>query len=269
MPPDLDAFLGLLDTMRTLRGENGCPWDRVQTHRSLLPYLIEEAYEAYEAIEQESDRAMVEELGDVLLQVIFHAQVAEERGAFAIGDVLSSLQAKLVRRHPDVFRGSNTILGPSPAHSWNQIKAEERSTRGGAKSHMDGIPRALPSLLAAHRVGERAGSVGFDWKSLAGVRQKIDEELHELDMAAQEGDGAAIGAEIGDLLLTIASYARHCGFHAETLLSQAVDRFRSRFSVMEEDLARQGRSFELASADELDYAWRKAKSRSAMPGPSR
>jgi MazG family protein len=224
-----------------------------------LPYLIEEAYEAYEAIEQACDHDMVEELGDVLLQVVFHARLAEERGAFGIGDVLSSLQEKLVRRHPDVFRGSTTLVGSSPGHSWTQIKAAERSSAGVTKSPLEGIPTALPSLVAAHRIGERASSVGFDWVSRAGVRQKIDEEMHEMDIAAQDGDPTALGTEIGDLLFTIASYARHCGFHAETLLRQALSRFRARFTAMEEDLARQGRSLESTPPDELDRAWTRAK----------
>ena len=256
---DRGTFADLCEIMRKLRSPAGCPWDREQTHSSLVPYLIEEAYETIDAIERESDPGMREELGDLLLQVVFHAQLAEERGAFTITDVLKSLRAKLIHRHPHVFAGSPMPSSSEVSRNWANIKASERSTGTVPLSTVHGVPRALPALVGAHRIGEKAGSVGFDWPTASAVRRKIDEELAEADRAAERNDDVELGMEIGDLLFAVASYARHCGFHAETLLRAALDRFVERFGAMERELASRGRAVCEASTRDLDAAWIRAK----------
>lgn len=256
---DSGAFADLCEIMRKLRSPAGCPWDREQTHSTLVPYLIEEAYETVDAIERESDPGMREELGDLLLQVVFHAQLAAERGAFTITDVLNSVRAKLIRRHPHVFAGSPMPSSSEVSRNWASIKANERSTGTVSRSEVHSVPRTLPALVGAHRIGEKAGSVGFDWPTALAVRRKIDEELAEVDRAAERNDDIELGIEIGDLLFTVASYARHCGFHAEGLLRTALDRFVERFGAMERELASGGQEVCEASAQDLDAAWIRAK----------
>lgn len=255
-------FADLVALMHRLRAPAGCPWDAEQTHRSLRPYLLEEAYEVLDAIDDGSDSALCDELGDLLLQVVFHAELAAERGAFTIGDVIEGLSAKLVRRHPHVFAETQVSSSAEVERNWSAIKRVEREKAGlAAPSAIDGLPRALPALARAHRMGEKAANVGFDWNCAAAVRDKIDEELAEVDLALAATDPAALEEEIGDLLFAVASFARLSGIQAESALSAALVKFDARFRRLEQHLAHSGQAIhDLESAD-LEALWQRLKNR--------
>lgn len=255
-------FADLVAILHRLRSPGGCPWDAEQTHETLRPYLIEEAYEVLEAIDSADDRELRDELGDLLLQVVFHSELAAERGAFTIRDVTEAICAKLVRRHPHVF--ADVIVGSSAdvERNWSDIKRAERRERGHEHaSAIDGVPRALPALVRAHRVGEKAASVGFDWAVADDVRRKVAEELAEAEAAAASGDPEAFEEEIGDLLLAIASWARLSDLHAEHALERAVAKFSARFRALESTLRAQGRELADCSPEELDASWEAVKKR--------
>ena len=261
-------FENLVATMHTLRAPGGCPWDAEQTHASLKPYVIEEAHEVCDAIDSGDDSALADELGDVLLQVVFHAELATERQAFGVEDVIDRLNAKLVRRHPHVFAGASAATSVEVLANWSRIKREERSGNDAASKAdgtgvtagaLSGVPRTMPALVRAHRLGERAAAVGFDWKDLAGVREKVQEELDEIIAAEREADSERVSEEIGDALFTLASYARHLGANAEMLLHAALDRFQQRFSRMEAELATHELRMEALDGRRLDEAWQRAK----------
>lgn len=253
-------FADLVAILHRLRSPGGCPWDAEQTHQSLRPYLIEEAYEVLEAIDEADDRELRDELGDLLLQVVFHAELAEERGAFAIRDVVEAICAKLVRRHPHVFADVTVGSSADVERNWAEIKKVERAERGNADSSaIDGVPRALPGLTRAHRLGEKASAVGFDWSAAHEVRAKVAEELAEADHAAATGDLEAFGEEIGDLLFAVASWARLSGVHAETALESALGKFSRRFRTLENALRADGKKLDECSAAELEGAWQAAK----------
>jgi tetrapyrrole methylase family protein/MazG family protein/ATP diphosphatase len=261
-------FEDLVATMHTLRAPGGCPWDAEQTHSSLKPYVIEEAHEVCDAIDSGDDSALADELGDVLLQVVFHAELAAERQAFGIEDVIGRINAKLVRRHPHVFAGASAATSAEVLANWSRIKREERSGDADAgkadgteraAGALSGVPRTMPALLRAHRLGERAAAVGFDWKDSAGVREKVREELDEIIAAEGETDSERVSEEIGDALFTLASYARHLGANGEMLLHAALDRFQKRFARMEAEMAAQGLRVEALDDTKLDEAWQRAK----------
>ena len=250
-----ECFEELIRVMARLREEGGCPWDREQTHESLKPYLIEEAYEAIEAMD-EGDEAFKEELGDVLLQVVFHARIAEERGGFDIGDVLATHVAKLKRRHPHVF-GDVSVQGMEDVWTnWERIKREENTKRTSALS---GIPKALPALLKARRVQEKASLVGFDWERADEVFEKVEEELTELKAACASREQDAIREEFGDLLSSLVNYARFLNVDPEDALQRTVAKFSGRFQAIEEALARRGRTPSEASFEEMDAIWEEGK----------
>lgn len=257
-------FADLVAILHRLRAPGGCPWDAEQTHDSLRPYLIEEAYEVLEAIDAGDDLELRDELGDVLLQVVFHSELAEERGAFAVGDVIEGICAKLVRRHPHVFADVSVDSSAEVVRNWATIKKEERAARSSAPgSAIAGVPRALPGLARAHRIGEKASSVGFDWSAAHEVREKVAEELAEADAAAASGDMDAFGDEIGDLLFAVTSWARLSGVNAETALEKALAKFSLRFRTVEEMLAAKGRDMSACTPAELEEAWQAAKARAA------
>jgi len=241
--------------MARLRGPRGCPWDRKQTHRSLRPMILEEVYELLEAIDQGDDHALKEELGDVLLHILFHAQLARERRAFDFQAVARELAEKLVRRHPHVF-GREKLRNPSQVlRRWHQLKQQEKPSR---KSCLDGIPRSLPALLYAQNLQRRAARAGFDWpQPHKGIPAKIREELRELSRAGSKGP--AFGRELGDVLFTLVNLARHRKVDAETALRDATQRFRSRVQKVEVMASRSGKSTASMSAGELDRLWAKAK----------
>jgi MazG family protein len=253
-----EAFEGLVRIMHRLRSPGGCPWDGEQTHASIKPYTIEETYEVAEAIDSGDDRELCSELGDLLLQIVFHAEMAGERGAFTITDVIAAISDKMVRRHPHVFadvqvRGAGEVL-----RNWSRIKADERKASGDA-SALAGVPRAMPALLRAQRLGEKAGHAGFDWRDAHGVLDKLREELRELEAAVANGDRAHAVEELGDLLYAATSLARHLGAVAEDALNGAADRFSQRFRHMESALAAIQRDVHGASPEELEDLWQAAK----------
>jgi MazG family protein len=256
------GFSDLVAILHRLRSPGGCPWDAEQTHESLRPYLIEEAYEVLEAIDARDDAELRDELGDLLLQVVFHSELGAERRAFDIDDVTENICAKLVRRHPHVFADVKVGSAAEVERNWSEIKKVERAERGNETSSvLDGVPRALPALTRAHRLGEKASSVGFDWSAAAEVRRKVEEELAEADTAAAAGDAEAFADEIGDLLFAIASWARLSDVHAEHALEGALAKFSERFRALEREFADAGRDMMGCSPDELEAAWQDTKRR--------
>lgn len=243
-------FEELVSIMEKLRSAEGCEWDRKQTHESLKPYLIEECYELIEAIDEKNDDMMKEELGDVLLQVVFHAQIARERGAFTIEDVIRTLNEKLIRRHPHVF-------GDSPGYSykqWEDIKAQEKGKK--KSSRIGEINPLVPALSMARRIQENASQVGFDWKDPEGVYEKIEEELKELKEAKDPGE---LEEEFGDLLFSIVNLSRFLNVNPESALRKATRKFVERFKRMEELIEKDGLVLEELPIEKLDEYWEKAK----------
>jgi tetrapyrrole methylase family protein/MazG family protein/ATP diphosphatase len=249
----------LLDIMARLRGEDGCPWDREQSFATIAPYTVEEAYEVADAIERGDLVRLRDELGDLLLQVVFHAQMASEQGAFDFGDVVTAICDKLVRRHPHVFGDGQIDSAHAQTRAWERQKTAERS---GAL--LDDVPRALPALRRAEKLTKRAGTVGFDWPDAAAVRKKLDEEVAELDaelarVAAGSDAVARVEAELGDVLFVLANLARHLHVDSEAALHAANARFIRRFEYIERCLSEAGRSLESATLEEMDRLWEEAK----------
>ena len=260
--PPADAFTKLVAIVARLRDPSGgCPWDLKQNHHSLRPYLIEECYEVLEALEAENDQEFCEELGDLILQVVLHAQLATERDAFTISEVLQQIADKLVRRHPHVFGDTQVSGAEEVLRNWERIKIDERIEANEEKkrSTLSGIPRALPALLRAQRMGEKAAKVSFDWPSAEGVWAKVDEELAELREVAlvPTPDRAALAHELGDILFALAQLARWLGLSAEDCLQESASRFSARFQQME---ATAGRPLPEVSPEDLDALWESAKS---------
>jgi MazG family protein len=251
------AFHWLVEVMSRLRRE--CPWDREQTSRSILPYLIEETYEVLEAIEAGDPAEIRAELGDLLLQVLFHSELASERGEFDVYDVAEAIRAKMVHRHPHVF-GDSTASNPEEVLAqWSRIKAAERRAERTDVSVLDGVPSSLPSLLRAERLGEKASRVGFDWPDPAAVLDKVREELGELEEALRGGADDRVEAELGDLLFALASLGRKRGTSAELALKRALDRFERRFRAVEAAVSESGRDVHAVSLEELEEHWRRVK----------
>jgi MazG family protein len=269
-------FEKLVALQARLRGPNGCPWDREQSHESLRKFLIEETYEVLEAMESGDPRKFSSELGDLLLQVIFHSILAEETGSFTISDVVESIHTKMVRRHPHVF--GNVKAGTSAAvlKNWEQIKAEERAAEGksaaknaAADSILGGVPRSLPAVLEAYQLTRRASHVGFDWENLAGIFEKLDEERRELESTLRSGDAAKTKAptkrleeEIGDLLFVGVNVARFLGVDPEIALKAANRKFKQRLQWMESAATREGKRFAELPRERMEELWNEAKSTS-------
>lgn len=251
--------------MARLRGPDGCPWDRAQTHASLRRHLLDEAYELLDAIDEGDPVRLKEELGDLLLQSVFHAQMAADAGTFDIDDVAESTVEKLIYRHPHVFADVTAETPEQVYGNWERIKAEERGPHGIT----EGIPKALPSLLAAQKVQRRAAGYGFDWAELAGAVEKVREELGELEEAAQgheaeDREGSAKDAleeEVGDVLFAVTALARKLGVDAETSLRRAVAKFVGRYEAMEAEATREGVNLRELPEDELLRRFRSAKQR--------
>ncbi|MCK6569513.1 nucleoside triphosphate pyrophosphohydrolase [Myxococcota bacterium] len=258
-----EAFTRLVGIMARLRSPGGCPWDREQTLSTLRPYLLEETYEVLDAMEAGDAREHCEELGDLLLQVVFQARVREEAGDFDIADVAQAIADKLVRRHPHVF-GDGSVVADDAAtvvKNWSEIKAAEKASAGTQrKSALDGVPAALPALLRATRIGEKAAAAGFDWREAGGVLDKLDEEALELREAVARGDRASIEAEMGDYLFTLVNACRHLGIDAESALRGTTRRFEQRFRVLEAGVLDDGHPNLRALDDEaLERRWQAAK----------
>jgi len=248
----------LVGLMQRLLAPDGCPWDREQTLASLLPYLVEETYEVVDALQVGTVADHREELGDLLLQVIFQAELRHREGAFGIDEVIEGIVRKLVRRHPHVFGEVHANNADEALASWAKLKATEKAKKG-KKGALDGIPRSAPALVRAMRAGEKAGAVGFDWPDVAGVRDKVAEELAEFDEACSSKNRAAMNHELGDLLFSIVNLARKLDLDAEHSLREATDRFGRRFAFMEERLETKGRTVKSASPAEQNELWEEAK----------
>ena len=252
-------FERLKEIMKRLRSPDGCPWDREQNLESLRTYLVEETYEVIDAIDEKDGDRHREELGDLLLQIVFQAQIAAEEGRFTIDDVARSISEKLVRRHPHVFGEESVSSSREVLHNWEQLKREEREEKGGG-SVLEGIPKALPALTKAQRIGEKVSRVGFDWKNRKGVMEKVYEELDELKKAVDTEATQEIEREMGDLLFSLVNLSRHLGIDLENALQGANRKFISRFQYIEEKL--RGRKMDLkdASLDDMDGLWEESKS---------
>ncbi len=242
--------------MHRLRSPGGCPWDREQTHSSLIKYLIEESYEVAEAIQEGDDPELVRELGDVLLQVVFHSEIASQEGRFTVEDVLQAICHKMIERHPHVFGDARVEDSDAVLKQWEQIKKKER---GEDSSILEGIPKTLPALLRAERLQSRAAKVGFDWDHPQQIIEKIEEELSELKESLSQGQDR-IEEELGDLLFTVVNLARFLKMDPENALQECNGKFIQRFQHIEERLRSQGSSVEIASLAEMDALWTDAKS---------
>jgi MazG family protein len=257
----------LCDIMRRLLAPDGCPWDREQTLESLRPYLIEEAFEVLEAIETGTPAEHCEELGDLLMNIVFHAALREQEGAFTIDDVVRSISDKLVRRHPHVFAEAQAESAEQVIVQWEEIKRRERTMKAEASGAdaaaaprtLAGVPLALPALARAQQISSRASRVGFDWPDASGCREKIAEELDELDRAMATGDREEIEHELGDLLFGVVSLARKLGCDAEAALRLCTRRFTERFEYIEDRLRERGRAPAESDLAEMDALWDEAK----------
>jgi len=250
----------LVEVMARLR--RGCPWDREQTHESLVPYLLEESYEVVDAIEARSDGNLCEELGDLLLQIVFHAQLATERGKFSIADVVDGLSNKMIRRHPHVFGDAAVASVAEVWQNWEQLKALEPSGQTRV-SRLDGIPRGLGALQRGQKMQDKAARVGFDWPGFDDILTKLAEELAELEEARRDGDERAVREELGDVLFTVVNLTRALGVDAEGAMRDANDKFYKRFTFMERHAAHAGRNLGDLNIDELEELWQLAKLQAA------
>jgi len=261
-----DPLARLLAVMACLRDrQHGCPWDIDQTFRTIAPYTIEEAYEVADAIERNDMPALKEELGDLLLQVVYHSQMASEAGAFRFEDVAASIADKMVDRHPHVFGDLKIADADAQTISWEARKAAERAKKTGAEpaGALDGVARALPALLRAEKIQKRAARVGFDWTTIGPVIDKIEEELGELrgEIEAGQLDLARVTDELGDVLFAVANLARHCKVDPEAALRSTNDKFERRFRYVEKQLAAQGRKPAQATLEEMEALWQEAKTK--------
>ena len=253
---ELGTFQTLVDIVAKLRAPGGCPWDREQTHDSLKRNLLEESYEVIEAIDQGNPAILSEELGDLMVQIAFHADIAQESGDFQLEDVLRNINSKLVRRHPHVFADGHAEDAREVERNWEQIKAAERQAKGEKKSPVEGIPADLPALAYAQLMQDRVGKAGFEWDDISGVLDKLVEEVAELTAAVTQEEKEH---ELGDILFTIVNLTRWTGAHAEDVLRQANQRFGRRYLSMESLAVERGHDFNALSLDEKEQIWQEAK----------
>ena len=251
------TFEELVQLMTTLRGPGGCPWDRKQTLPDLKPFVIEEAYEVVDAIDRDDRASLAEELGDMLLEAVFIAEITREEGTFDIYDAITAIHDKLVRRHPHVFAGAQADDAEQVLVNWEKLKQDERKAEN--KSVLAGVPQSMPALLKASRLTEKAARVGFDWRRTEDVFDKVDEELGELRQAVANGDAANIHEEIGDLLFTIANIARKVNVNAEEALQSTNRKFMRRFESMEARVRERDQNLDQLELVEMDRLWDDAK----------
>lgn len=253
-PKELGSFQTLVDIVAKLRSKDGCPWDKEQTHTSLREHLLEECYEVLEAIDKRDWSDLGVELGDLLLQIVLHAQIANESGEFELADVLTSINKKLIHRHPHVFGSVKADTSEEVLHNWEVIKAKERE--GKKTSALAGVPKHMPALAYSEEVQRRVAVMGFDWKDINGVIEKLVEEMEELKNAKDDNEKAV---EFGDLLFTLVNIARRMGIGSEAALREANERFYRRFSYMEDLCRQRGQTFQQLSFDEQNALWEEAK----------
>jgi ATP diphosphatase len=272
---DISRLIEIMAALRT--PATGCPWDLEQSFRSIAPYAIEEAHEVVDAIERDDMVDLAEELGDLLLQVVFHAQMASEQGLFDFGDVVEHITRKMIRRHPHVFGDSDARTAGMVKEAWSRIKAEEKAERAAAKAQagisqraiaglLDDVPVAMPGLMRAVKLQEKAAKVGFDWDNAAQVIAKVREEIDEIEAEIAAGSGHdRLEDELGDVLFAVANLARHAKVDPDAALRRTNAKFRQRFSVIEATLAAQGRTLGEASLDEMEAIWQSAKGENRAP----
>ena len=252
----LSEFQTLVDIVAMLRAPGGCPWDREQTHETLKRNLLEEAHETLEAIDGGDPAVLTEELGDLLVQIAFHADIAREAGQFEMGDVVERINRKLIRRHPHVFADETVSDAREVERNWERIKAEERAEAGARKSRVEGIPASLPALAASQLMQDRVARAGFEWDDVSGVLDKIEEEIGEFRRAGSKEERVH---ELGDILFALVNLSRWVDAHAEDVLRQANDRFRSRYLGMEELAAQRGLDFEALPLERKEELWQEVK----------
>ncbi len=254
MPKTGETFEKLVGILERLRAPDGCPWDREQTYKDIAPHTLEEVHEVLDAIDRNDLDGLREELGDLLLQIIFYAQIAKEEKKFTIDDVVESINKKLIHRHPHVFGEAKVKDSGEVLERWEQLKFQE-----GKKSVVGGVPKALPALLKAYRLGEKTARVGFDWEDAEGILAKLEEETRELHEARKTKDESQVEHEYGDLLFTMANIGRFLGVDPEGALRKATERFIKRFKSMEDEITKEKKDMQKLSAKEWDTLWEKAK----------
>ncbi len=252
------GFEKLVWLMEHLRSPEGCPWDREQTLKSLIPYIVEEAYELCHAIEEGSEDAIKEECGDLLFQVLFVSQIAREKGWFTIDDVIEESFQKMVRRHPHVFGSSRAETAGEVLQQWAEIKKEEKAEKR-REGFLSDIEEGMPALVRAQKVSKRVAKIGFDWKDIEEVVEKLEEELAELKEALSKKSAPHIEEELGDLLFTLVNIGRHSGVDPEWALARTVKKFIQRFHHLEEELRQMGKTLEEATLEEMERLWQEAK----------
>ncbi|MEN2766716.1 nucleoside triphosphate pyrophosphohydrolase [Ornithinibacillus xuwenensis] len=253
------TFARLREVIATLRGPEGCPWDKEQTHESLREYAIEEVYELIDAIDEQDDHGIIEELGDVLLQIMLHSQIGEDDGYFTIDDVIQSITDKMIYRHPHVFSTVQVESVNDVTTNWEDLKRKEKGE--ARKSILDGIPRNLPSLAKAYKLQKKAAKVGFDWSDVGDIWKKLNEEIEEVKEAIDTNNAVELEKEFGDVLFVLANLARYYKINPENALNQTNQKFISRFSFIEEQLEANGKDIMQTEIEEMDYYWEKAKER--------
>ena len=251
-------FEKLVSIVNTLMGENGCPWDKVQTRESLKPYLVEEAYETLEALDEGCPEKIKEELGDLLYQILFHAKISELKNEFDIGDVIESSSEKMVRRHPHVFQEGELHTPEQVVHQWEEIKKKEKIN---ATNHsiLDNIPKELPSLLRAQKLQKKAAKQGFDWDRVGEVFNKLDEEITEFKQAVLSGKDTDISGELGDILFVLVNIAKFQKIDAEEALRNTNNKFIKRFQHIEQEVAKRGKELKDTPLEEMEKYWQQAK----------
>jgi tetrapyrrole methylase family protein/MazG family protein len=253
-------FQKLSDVVDTLMAENGCPWDRVQTHETLKPYLVEEVYETLDALDDKNPQELKDELGDLLYQIMFHAKIASNNNEFDISDVIDSIAEKMIRRHPHVFKNENLDTPDEVVEQWEEIKRTEKSN-ANRKSVLDGVPRQLPNLMRAQKLQKKAAKHGFDWDQITAVFDKLDEEIAEFKEAALSGDQDHMNSEMGDILFVLVNIARFQKIDAEEALRTTNKKFIRRFQYIEQEVAKQGKTLKETPLDELERYWQEAKTK--------
>ena len=248
-------FIELLEIVEKLRGPDGCPWDKEQTHQSLLQYFLEETYEVIESVDEKNWFSLEEELGDVLLHIVLQAQIAKESNKFDINNSLEAINNKLIKRHPHVFGDKNIKASVKAKQNWEEIKYKEKKR----KSRIDGVPAKLPELIRSQRLQEKASYAGFDWDNVDAVWAKVHEEIDELKLAQEKGNTENIKEELGDVLFSIVNLSRFLNFSAEDMLRFANQKFKFRFQFIEKELEENGKNLEGLNQKEMDQMWKKAK----------
>jgi len=251
----MEQFKRLVEIMARLRGPDGCPWDKAQDHKTLKPYLIEEAYEVLDAIDSGRSDKLAEELGDLLLHIVFHAQMASENDKFDIEIICKKINEKLIQRHPHIFHEKTEMSKSQVLDQWEAIKQDNNKNH----SVLEGVPRAMPALLKAYRIQEKVGSLGFDWKEAREVVAKIKEEVAEFEEAFEKNDEQAMHHELGDLLFSLVNLSRHLGLRAEEALDDTNKKFIERFKYIEKKLAEKGKRPADSTLEEMDVFWEESK----------